>query len=54
MFPSISRGLLEKVHEVGRAQFAEGDERFGASINGFLEDLLRKPVQHSVSKDKSR
>lgn len=51
MLASASIGLFEEVNKVGRAQFAKGDEGFGASVNGFLEDLLREPAQHSISKN---
>lgn len=44
MLASISCCLFEKVDKVGRAQFAEGDEGFGASVNGLLDDLLREPA----------
>lgn len=54
MFASVSRGLFEKVNEVGRAQFAEGYEGFGTSIYRLLEDLLGKPAQDSVSENESR
>lgn len=54
MLASVSSGLFEEVNKVGRAQFAEGDQRFGASINGLLKDLLRDSARYLVSENKSR
>lgn len=54
MLASVSCGLFKKVNQVGRAQFAKGDEGFGASVDRLLEYLLGKPEQDSVSENKSR
>lgn len=54
MLANISCCLFEKVNKVRRAQFAQGDEGFGASVNGFLEDLLREPAQPLVSESDDR
>lgn len=51
MLAHASCGLFEEMDKVGRAQFAEGDERFGASVNRLLEYLLRNPAQCSVSQN---
>jgi hypothetical protein len=37
------------MHKVGRAKLAQGDERLGACINCFMEDLLGKPRRTRVS-----
>jgi len=42
-FRDISRGLLQQVDQIWRAEFAQLGETFGAAFDRFLENLLGDP-----------
>lgn len=49
MLARVSDRLLEDVDEVGRAEFAEGNQLLGAGFNCLMQHLLGDPEETEVS-----